>query len=1186
MSDPNRPNHESSPRSQKPRVATGPVRAVQSDAPAPANAKAARNEQAMGLKTYVTRLPHGREIAALVVGSASVLMFLALASYSPAVDGSAASNLVGPAGILFADICYWSFGAASYFFLILSAAWARGLYMRRPVFERWEEATGYLLALMTGATLLELLLPSAQWYGHEVGGWLGESFALLSAAIVGRVGATVCSLSMLLVAFIFITESSVVALGEAMIDAARRGLEWARDAFEQATRPRTARRTLATEGPSFRERVGDDFQVPSTLSEPFRMGDTDPGQPSGMEIDLAGERPNSADERAPATRKENRPSLRTIASGLTARLKTLLPSPSRRNNGVRDENHDDAEIGDDFDFGAEDDEASRAHGDDWARGWKVDDEDNSPVHVAPLVRHHDHDGNSTRLDQRSASTPDRTPDSAFAQAVSTIELPPCDDASMPTGVWTTQRDSTPANRGDAPQRRDAEPFASLELNPQREQQSVAPAPLRRGLPTLNTQRDEASPRSPLTDMSSGDSEGLATVQMPVQRAARPLPPLSEDSWNVDVGDDEDDDIVIGPATLSGSFEAAAQLLRDRWFGGREATQARTGGLGPGESASPDENPHTKRTLRAEDSPVLRPNDSQHTPAPHTAHVPRPATRTVEVCIDDIVSDEPSDTGPNRVVATSSGPVEPLIVESEAQKVRKRAVDLERSALPRAASDGTWQFPPLSFLNYVESDGSHIDHDKLKQLAVRLQEVLASFKVYGKVTGICPGPVVTRFEFEPEAGNKISKISGLSDDIAMALRASKVRIIAPIPGKGVVGIEVPNDKRESVYLKEILADERFTSSKSKLTVGLGKDIEGFPVVADLAKMPHLLIAGTTGAGKSVTVNAMITSILYNASPEDVRMILIDPKQLEFALYQHMPHLLLPVVTDPAKANTALQWAVVEMERRYRLMADMKVRNLDGYNARLIELQENFEATILEPRKRDSLCELLDLQDPDGKPTHRRMSYILIIVDEFADLMMTSGKEVEVAVARLAQKARAAGLHLMLATQRPSVDVLTGVIKANFPTRMSCRLMSGTDSRTVLDSIGAENLLGMGDMLYRANGSQDLTRVHGAYVDEREIEKVVDFLKAQRAPEYDETILKPQVDESAEVEEEDYDELYDEAVQSIIEAGQASISMVQRKFRIGYNRSARMIERMEKEGIVGPSSGGAGRREVLVGQLFKG
>jgi DNA segregation ATPase FtsK/SpoIIIE-like protein len=1143
----------------------------------------------MSLRTYMNRLPHGREIAALVVGSASVLMFLALASYSPAGEGAEATNLIGPAGVLFADICYWSFGAASYFFLVLTAAWARGLYMRRPVFERWEEATGYLLTLITGATLLELLMPSVQWFGHEVGGWLGESFALLSAAIVGRVGATVCSLSMLLVAFIFITESSVVALGEAAIDTGRKWLERARDGVDDAARARAERRALATDGPSLQDERDDEFEVPTTRSEPFRMGDTDPGAAIDMDIDLSDERPELDDERPVARRNESRTSLLTIASGLTSRLKTLLPSVARRKAVVEDEDDDDGGLGDDFDFGVEDDEASVVQGDDWARGWKVDEEDDAPTDAAPLTRSE----NVVRATPKAANaepkkSAPKVPDTQMTSAISTIGVRPLDDSSMPTGVWTTPGAGKTSNRAGAAERRGDEPFQTSELNTRVDDSGVAPAPLRRGLPSLKSRHEEPVLSPAETEAFEDETDGLATMQLPVQRTARPLPPVSDDNWNVDIGDNEDEDDsddVRRPTTLSGSFEAAAQALRDRWFGGSDSTRARTGNTGAQSTVSRADQERTNPMPRVEDRASARATEDRTTPMPRMSPVPPPAPRTMEVRIDDIVSDEPWDTGPNRVVATSSGRVEPLIVESEAQKVRKRASDLERAALPRAASDGTWQFPPLSFLKYVESDGSHIDHEKLKQLAVRLQEVLASFKVYGKVTGICPGPVVTRFEFEPEAGNKISKISGLSDDIAMALRAFKVRIIAPIPGKGVVGIEVPNDKRESVYLKEILADERFTSSKSKLTVGLGKDIEGFPVVADFAKMPHLLIAGTTGAGKSVTVNAMITSILYNATPDDVRMILIDPKQLEFALYQHMPHLLLPVVTDPAKANTALQWAVVEMERRYRLMADMKVRNLDGYNARLTELQENFEATINDPRNRDPLCDMLDLQDPDGKATHRRMSYILIIVDEFADLMMTSGKEVEVAVARLAQKARAAGLHLMLATQRPSVDVLTGVIKANFPTRMSCRLMSGTDSRTVLDSIGAENLLGMGDMLYRANGSQDLTRVHGAYVDEREIEKVVEFLKAQRAPEYDETILKPQVDDSGDAEEEDYDELYDEAVQFVIEEGQASISKVQRRFKIGYNRSANIVERMEKEGIVGPSSGGAGRREVLVGQLFK-
>ena len=460
-----------------------------------------------------------------------------------------------------------------------------------------------------------------------------------------------------------------------------------------------------------------------------------------------------------------------------------------------------------------------------------------------------------------------------------------------------------------------------------------------------------------------------------------------------------------------------------------------------------------------------------------------------------------------------------------------------------------------------------------------RKALADFKVNGKVSNICPGPVITTFEFEPEAGTKVRKISSLTDDIAMALRAKSIRIIAPIPGKGCVGIEVPNEKREIVYLKEILADDKFAETDNKLTVGLGKDVEGYPVVANLAKMPHLLVAGTTGSGKSVSVNGMITSILYNASPDDVRMILIDPKQLEFALYEGIPHLLLPVVTDPAKAATALNWAVVEMERRYKLMKEMKVRNIKSYNKKLKGLEDKYDPTSgvisLDPMER-----LLDEVDESGKPKHRHMPYIVVIIDEFADLMMVSGKEVEVAVARLAQKARAAGIHVILATQRPSVDVLTGLIKANFPTRMSFRLISGTDSRTVLDTTGAENLLGMGDMLYRPPGRSELKRVHGAFIDEHEIEQIVDFLKEQRQAEYDESILIPP-DAGDVDDDEPVDELYDQAVSVVIEAGYASISMVQRKLRVGYNRSARMIDHMEREGVIGPSTGGSSRREVLVG-----
>lgn len=529
---------------------------------------------------------------------------------------------------------------------------------------------------------------------------------------------------------------------------------------------------------------------------------------------------------------------------------------------------------------------------------------------------------------------------------------------------------------------------------------------------------------------------------------------------------------------------------------------------------------------------------------------------------------------------------PVIVESEAQRNRKRAEELDRAQQQRLELGGTleWEFPPLSFLNYTETQGEAVDREKLRDLASQLEKVLADFKVGGRVTGICPGPVVTLFEFEPDSGTKLSKISGLSDDIAMALKAHKVRIIAPIPGKGCVGIEVPNDTREVVYLKEILADGRFTNSRSKLTMALGKDIEGFPVVMDLAKSPHLLIAGTTGSGKSVAVNGMITSLLYNASPDEVKLILIDPKQLEFAIYEGIPHLLLPVVTDPAKAATALHWAVQEMERRYKLMAELKVRNLHNYNEKLAKLNETYgDYEAPESGPLDPMVEQLARIDEDGRPSHRHMYQLVVIVDEFADLMMVAGKEVEVSVARLAQKARASGIHCILATQRPSVDVITGLIKANFPTRISCRLMSGTDSRTVLDTIGAENLLGMGDMLYRPPGKSELTRVHGAFIDEEEIEKIVSFVNKQRAPEYDVTILEASADDAEFASDEPMDEKYDEAVQVVTEAGFASISMVQRRLGIGYNRSANIIEAMEREGIIGRAKGGSARREVLVAPI---
>ena len=487
--------------------------------------------------------------------------------------------------------------------------------------------------------------------------------------------------------------------------------------------------------------------------------------------------------------------------------------------------------------------------------------------------------------------------------------------------------------------------------------------------------------------------------------------------------------------------------------------------------------------------------------------------------------------------------------------------------------GPFTPPPIECLDYEEPAQRDIDRRAMLELAHRLEGTLGDYQVKGRVTAIHPGPVVTMYEFVPAPGTKLSKITALSSDLAMALEALRVRIVAPIPGKAAVGIEVPNRTRETVYLKEIVADGSFIQARSKLTMALGKDISGAPVCVDLARMPHLLIAGTTGSGKSVAVNGMVCSLLCNASPDEVKMIMIDPKMLELSIYEGIPHLLLPVVTDPKKANLALKWAVDEMERRYELISKEGVRDINGYNKKI---EKQLEAVEQGQR------ELFGDSDYDMADRPSKLPFIVVLIDEFADLMMVASKEVETSVARIAQKARAAGIHLILATQRPSVDVITGLIKANFPSRIAFQVASRVDSRTILDAQGAENLLGMGDMLFTDRG-QALRRVHGALITDPEVHRIVEHLKLQGQPIYDMDILRPRADEEGEEIEEDMsDELYDQAVRLVAETKQASISMVQRRLRIGYNRAARMIERMEREGIVSAPDGKNGR-EVLVSSL---
>ena len=613
-----------------------------------------------------------------------------------------------------------------------------------------------------------------------------------------------------------------------------------------------------------------------------------------------------------------------------------------------------------------------------------------------------------------------------------------------------------------------------------------------------------------------------------------------------------------------------------------------------------------------------------------------------------VEDEPAVvTAAAPVIAPAIPPDAPIIVESASlarMRLSEAAADdeaVEKTPEEKVGekmgfirlSEGAFQLPTTDLLEYIPPPAHDFDKQQLYEMAERLEQAMSNYGVRGKVKEIHMGPVVTMYEFAPAPGTRTGKIANLEKDLAMALEAQAVRIVAPIPGKAVVGVEVPNLTREIVYLKEILQDSCCTGAASKLQVALGKDIKGAPVSVNLTKMPHLLVAGTTGSGKSVAVNGMITSILYNASPEEVRFIMVDPKMLELSIYEGIPHLLLPVVTDPKKANLALRWAVDEMERRYELLAKTGVRDVASYNAKIdaannkaavpeaparkekkirvvlagpdgteqeVDLDADSEITVAEAADGDGagIVQYETPSDEDlsdvaaavqatnekaGEPKPTKLPYIVIVIDEFADLMMVAPKDVETSVARLAQKARAAGLHLILATQRPSVDVITGLIKANFPSRIALQVASKIDSRTILDQSGAETLLGNGDMLFSDRGTK-LRRIHGAFLSDDEVHRVVDFLKKQAKPVYDMDILKPREEDAEEgggPADSFHDDLYDQAVAIVCDTRQASVSYIQRRLQIGYNRSARMVEQMERDGIVGPTNG-AKPRDVLAPQ----
>ncbi len=511
----------------------------------------------------------------------------------------------------------------------------------------------------------------------------------------------------------------------------------------------------------------------------------------------------------------------------------------------------------------------------------------------------------------------------------------------------------------------------------------------------------------------------------------------------------------------------------------------------------------------------------------------------------------------------------------------------RSAVPTRR--GQWKLPTIEFLKKPPVVESAVDRSRLLANSQILKQKFADFGIDGEVTAVRPGPVITLYEFKPGPGVKVSRIASLADDLSMALSAQSVRILAPLPGKSVVGIEIPSDTRETVFLREFLQHPDFYTSKHSIPVVMGKDIGGQTYLSDLARMPHLLCAGQTGSGKSVFMNGLICSLFYRFSPDELRMILVDPKFIEFRAYQDIPHLLLPVVDDPKQASIALRWAVREMERRYRILAKVGARNLASFNQKVEEMGADVVKDLLfsedqgETSTSTSGSDWIEAFDHDstGAPQVGKLPYIVVIIDELADLMMVAKKEVEISIARIAQKARAAGIHLIIATQRPSTDVITGLIKANLPSRVSFQLASYVDSKTILDRAGAERLLGQGDMLFIPPGVSQSLRLHGAYLDDDEIGKITSFLKSQGKPAYRDEILLADEDEDGEEtqESEEEDELFRQAVDLIKHSGHASASFLQRHLKVGYNRAARMIETMESRGIVGPQEG-ARPREVLI------